>query len=370
MTLPSLSLPGGLTVSRLGLGTMGLGGRYERDDTRDAEAIALIHRAMDLGITLFDTAEVYGTGHGEEVLGRAVAHRRDQVVIASKFSPHHARAPEVIAACEASLRRLGTDSIDLYQTHWPNPAVPWDETMAGLTRLVEAGKVRAVGFSNTTVADMRQARALLPASVPVAGVQQDYSLVERFVEHAALPYCEEQGLALLAYSPLAQGRLAASDDATLARIAEAHGASAGTVALRWLLAREAVVPIPMTSRVTNLEANVAALDLSLSTADLAALDAAFAVTIEAIPVDRIRVVASHTGKAYTSLTDARANTLNLSPSPADVALELAGGEMLKPIKVRASTDAAGRFDLYEGQLRYWAWRIAHNDTKPILALVR
>ncbi|WP_413204336.1 aldo/keto reductase [Rhodospirillum sp. A1_3_36] len=370
---PPLTLPGGLVVARLGLGTMGLGGRYDRDESGDADAIALIHRALERGVNLFDTASVYGDGHGEEVLGRALLGRRDQAIIATKFKPGQSRAEEVVAACEASLMRLGVDHIDLFQTHWPNPAVPLEDTLAGLTRLVEGGKVRAIGFSNTTVADVRRARALLPDGVAVASLQQDYSLVERFVEHGALPYCQGQGMALLAYSPLGQGRLARNGGSLLETMAADHGVAPGAVALRWLLSRKGVVPIPMTSSLRNLEANLAALDLVLSEDDIALLDRAFSVTIKDISVERIRVVASHTGKAYKRLEDARANTLDLSPSPAEVALELATGEMLKPVKVRPAEGAdgeAGWYDLYEGQLRYWAWRIAHDDGKPITALIR
>jgi len=367
MSLPSITLAGSLSCSALGFGTMGLGGKFERDATNDAEAIRILHRALDLGITLFDTAEVYGAGHSEEILGAALKGRRANVVIATKFNAANSGTDSMIAACEASLRRLGTDTIDLYQTHWPNPAIPVEETAAGFVHLVTSGKARAIGFSNATTALMRKLTALLPAGFPVATSQQEYNLAERFVERSILPYCRDQGMQLLAYSPLGQGKLAQSP--VLATLATTYQTTPAALALQWLRRQPNTIPIPMTSKIDNLEKNIAAFTHALPDAALVALDQHFARTVMEIPVQAIHVVGTLSGKAYTTLADARANTLSLSPSPTELARELADGDMLKPVKVRPKAGQAGTYDLYEGQLRYWAWRIAHDDRLPIVAQV-
>ncbi|HEU0118787.1 MAG TPA: aldo/keto reductase [Alphaproteobacteria bacterium] len=359
MSIPRIQLPGGLSCSNLGFGTFGIGGKYESDDSHDADSIKIIHRVLDLGINLFDTAEVYGAGRSEEVLGMALRGKRHQAVIASKFNAENSKKEKMIAACEASLKRLQTDVIDLYQTHWPNPAVPPEDIAAGFEHLVKSGKVRAIGFSNATSALMKKITALLPKGFPIASSQQEYNLAERSIERLVLPYCRANNMALLAYSPLGKGKL-------LDQISQDYGISPATLALQWLMQRDGVIPIPATSKIKHLEENVAAVTTPLAPEILEKADKAFRKEAKEIPVDQIDVVASHSGKAYTNLLDAKSNTLKLSPSPTELASELMDGEMLKPVKVRA---ANGRYALYEGQLRYWAWRIAHNDKLPVVAQV-
>jgi aryl-alcohol dehydrogenase-like predicted oxidoreductase len=351
---------------------MGYGGRYTRDSSRDAEATRLLHLAFDLGITFFDTAEVYGAGHSEELLGHAFADRRDTVVLATKFSSNNSSASAVKAACDASLRRLRSDYIDLYQFHWPNCRVPVSETLEALAELVQAGKVRAVGLGNATTADIRNAVACAPAGMPLVSVQEEYNLGERFVEDAVLPFCRQRHMALIAYSPLGQGRLLAAADARqgiLSGIASAYGVTPAQAALQWIARQDGVIAIPMTQQEKNLRANAAALLTPIAPADLDRITCAFRADILRIPTEAIEVVASHTGKIFRSLDEARANTLGLSPSPVELSLELMGGEMLKPVKVRPKNSGSGKFELFEGQLRYWAWIIAHHGARPIPAVV-
>ena len=356
----------------LGLGTMGLGGRYDRDQSRDNEHIALIRDAVALGVTLFDTAEVYGDGHGEELLGRAVAGVRDQVVISTKFSSGNSAYESVVASAEASLRRLGTSWIDIYQAHWPNPSVPQEETVRALERLWREGKIRHVGMSNTTATEARRLLSMIPDGLPVVTMQQDYSLAERFVEHRLLPLCMELGVALTAYSPIAQGRLAKPGDdvagALISELAARNGLTPAQLALAWVARQDSVVPLPMTSQRDHLQANVAAVTAPVPEEDFARLSRAFAQPIKEVATDAIDVVASHTGKAYRTLSDAIANSLDLSPSPVALAEELKDGDMLKPVKLRLCRNS-DRYELFEGQLRYWAWVIAHDGKKPILASI-
>lgn len=199
-------------VSVVGFGTWPLGGRdYGRVD--DTDGIKAVRRAADLGVTLFDAAPIYGNGHAEEVLGRALEPVRREVLIATKCGPIEVRpglvrldlTPQGIQAqCEASLRRLRTDWVDLLQVHWNDPAWPVERTMEALMRLVAAGKVRAVGVSNFSLADLRTATA----AAPVASLQSRYSLLHREVEADVLPFCREAGIGFLAYEPLARGVLA------------------------------------------------------------------------------------------------------------------------------------------------------------------
>lgn len=191
-----------VTVSVVGLGTWPMGGEWW-GGTDDEESIRTIHRALDLGVTLFDTAEAYAAGHAEEVLGRALADRRQQAVIADKVAPNHFEPDQIEAAFEASCRRLQTDSIDVYFLHWPNIDLPIGPAMETLERLRAAGRIRAIGVSNFTSHEMRAASEYGQIDV----LQPPYNMFWRFIEGDQLPYCREKGIGIMAYSGLAQGLL-------------------------------------------------------------------------------------------------------------------------------------------------------------------
>ncbi|MDB5093026.1 MAG: aldo/keto reductase [Candidatus Eremiobacteraeota bacterium] len=300
----------GPPVGEIGYGAMGLTWAYGepiRAD-REAEAIALIHRAIDLGVTLFDTAEVYGPFTNEELLGKALKGKRDQVVVATKtgFVPQAAGEqmrrdgrPETIKrAVEGSLRRLQTDVIDLYQLHRVDPNVPVEESVGAMAELVAAGKVRMLGLSEVDVETLQRANTVHP----IATLQSELSLWTRDALPEILPWCKAHGVGFLAFSPLGRGfltgRLAQRDiaptdfRATLPRfqgenfdrnqrlveqveaVARRAGATNGQVALAWTLAQgQNVIPIPGTKRIAYLEENVGAAGVRLSVADLAELDA-------------------------------------------------------------------------------------------------
>jgi len=296
-----------LEVSAIGLGCMTMTGLYGAGD--DAEATATIHRAAELGVTFLDTSDAYGNGKNEEFVGRAIAGRRDAYVVASKFGNiRHAdgrrgvdgRPEYVAAACEASLRRLRIDCIDLYFQHRVDPDTPIAETVGAMARLVTAGKVRHLGLSEAAPETIRGAHA----EHPIAAVQTEYSLWTRDVEAEVLPTCRELGIGFVAYSPLGRGfltglidsldRLAAKDRRrdhprfhadNLARnqallppireLAAAKGCTPAQVALAWVLAKGPdIVPIPGTKHRRFLEANAAAVDIALTADEVAGLDAA------------------------------------------------------------------------------------------------
>jgi len=254
--------PTGRRLPVLGQGTWNM----ERDDR--AGAIAALRRGLDLGLTHVDTAELYGGGEVEELVGEALAGRRDEVFLASKVLPENASRRGTVAACERSLARLRTDRLDLYLLHWPGRH-PLKDTLAAFEELVRAGKVLAWGLSNF---DEREVAAA------VACNQLLYHLEERGIEHAALPYCEEHGIAVVAYSPLGSGRFPrerSRGGRVLAEIAAAHGATPRQVALAFLLRRPSLFAIPKASRPEHVEENAAAADLVLSEDEARRIDEAF-----------------------------------------------------------------------------------------------
>ncbi|MFI6702551.1 aldo/keto reductase [Streptomyces sp. NPDC050509] len=296
---------GGLEVSRIGLGAMGMSAYYTGAGREEAESVRTIHRALDLGVTHLDTAEVYGPYVNEELVGRAIKGRRDGVVLATKFGlVSHTGRPgpdgtpaNIRAAVEGSLRRLGTDRIDLYYQHRIDPGTPVEETVGALSALVAAGKVRHIGLSEASAATIRRAHAVHP----VSAVQTEYSLWTRDLEADVLPTLRELGIGLVPYSPLGHGFLTGGirsldgldagdwrrtnprftgDNLTrnlrivdqVGEIAVDAGATPAQVALAWLLAQgEGIAPIPGTRRVDRLEENIAADGLRLTADHLARL---------------------------------------------------------------------------------------------------
>ena len=298
-------------VSALGLGCMPMAGvgKNMYGEANEAESIATIHRAIELGVTLFDTAEIYGPLVNEELVGRAIRGKRDAVVIATKFGFRYdengmtgvdSTPANVQRSCEGSLKRLGVETIDLFYQHRVDPNVPIEETVGAMGRLVEQGKVRRLGLSEASAETIRRAAAVHP----IAAVQSEYSLWERDVEADILPMARELGIGFVPYSPLGRGFLTGQitrrEDLpegdyrrndpryseenfdrnmkvveVVKEIAAAHDASAAQVALAWLLAQgEDIVPIPGSKRRVTLEDSMKAAELVLSAEDLARLDAA------------------------------------------------------------------------------------------------
>ncbi len=215
----------GLNVSTVGLGCWAITGDFTWGDQAEADSLATIQTALDVGINLFDTAEVYGDGSSEVMLGKALGARRGDVIIASKVHESHLAGEQVVAACEASLKRLGTDFIDLYQVHWPLRDVPWDETFNALRQLKEQGKIRHIGLSNFGAEDLHDL-VVIGSATGVSSNQLIYNLLARAIEYAVLPSCVERDIGVLCYSPLAQGLLtgkfSSADDVPLPRARTRH----------------------------------------------------------------------------------------------------------------------------------------------------
>jgi diketogulonate reductase-like aldo/keto reductase len=277
----TIALPDGETIPALGIGTWNMG---DRRQTR-VDEIAALQMAVSLGMTVVDTAEMYGNGAAEELVAAALADRRGDIFLVSKVLPQNATRRGTIAACEASLRRLKTDRIDLYLLHWRG-RVPLDETLDAFIILQRDGKIRHWGVSNFDVDDMEELQALDNAAVtPVAINQVLYNLTRRGIENDLLPWSRSRGIPVMAYSPLEQGRLAGSK--ALRTIATRLHATPAQVALAWVLRQPGVMAIPKSGNVKRVRENHAAINLQLAPGDLAALDDAFPPPTSKIPLEMI-----------------------------------------------------------------------------------
>jgi diketogulonate reductase-like aldo/keto reductase len=256
-----------MPMPRLGMGTWHMGEDRAR---RGAEAAAL-RVGLDLGMRLIDTAEMYGEGGAEEIVGQAIRGRRDEAFVVSKFYPHHASRHALRQACDASLRRLAIDRIDCYLYHWRG-SVPLEETVATLEELVAAGKIASWGVSNFDVADLEELVAV-PGGERLAADQVLYNLATRGIEFDLVPWCARRGVDVMAYSPLDEGRLLGHK--VLAAAASRLGASPAEVALAWVLRDPRVAAIPKAARAEHVRSNRRAADLALDGECLAALDHAF-----------------------------------------------------------------------------------------------
>lgn len=278
-SMPTATLPSGEHVSALGQGTWFMGeGRRSR-----ADEIAALRLGIDLGLTLLDTAEMYGDGAAEELIAEAIAGRRDEVFIVSKVLPGNASKRGTAAACEQSLQRLGTDRIDLYLLHWRGH-VPLGETVDALEGLVRSGKIRHWGVSNFDTSDMEEL-SRLPNGDRVQTNQVLFNLKSRGVEWDLLPWCRRRGIPLMAYSPVDHAPGGLMNFPALKAVAERHKATPVQIALAWLLRQDGVIVIPKAGNVAHVRENRAALDLELTPADLAELDRVFPSPHRKAPLD-------------------------------------------------------------------------------------
>ena len=338
-------------ITAIGQGTMGVGGYFDEDRSNDAFFVDMLRMGIGCGMTLIDTAEAYGAGHSEELVGRAVKDCRKDVFVATKVSPQYLGYNGVLRACERSLRRLQTEYIDSYQIHWPNPAVPIEETLKAMGKLVEDGKVRHVGVSNFSLGQLKRANEILKGRI--ASIQIEYNLFDRIAEIDIIPYCEREGITVLAYSPLDQGRRLGHR--LLLDLAMKYGKTVTQVVLRWLTKNRQVVAVPKAITPTHIKENAMATDFDLEDGDIESISQAFAQPVVDIPTDKIRV--------------SRDGLDRFTPGPEALAKDIMGGETIKPVRVIRMRDK-GKYVLAEGRLRYWAWVFAHDGRVPIPALVR
>lgn len=241
-----------MNIPLLGMGTWGMGGKYEKDTSNVEQSVSILKQGLDLGIKLIDTAELYGEGLTEEIVGRAIkGHPREEVFIITKVWKTHLRHRDVLAAAEKSLERLQTDYIDLYLIHWPNEETPLEETMRALEELVSNKKVRFIGVSNFSVILMKEAKSYL-RKIKLSANQIEYSLLEHSAEKDIIPFCKENDIQVIAHRPLAKGRLALEQKEMLEALSKKYQKTPIQIALNWLISQD-IVAIPKTSDAGHLK---------------------------------------------------------------------------------------------------------------------
>jgi diketogulonate reductase-like aldo/keto reductase len=262
----------GIQIPKIGFGTWKIGGGSYADSSQDARSLAALQSALELGYTHFDTAEIYASGHTEELLGRAIRETstpRESLFVTSKVDPSNLRYKDVLVACTNSLRRLGMEYLDLYLIHWPSGSISLTETFRALNQLLREGRVRRVGVSNFDLRLLEQARA--ESETPVFTDQVPYSLADRsYVRKGVLEYCQKNDILLTAYSPIKQMR--SRENSTLKAIAQAHKATVHQIALAWLVSQPRVITIPMSFNREHIAENFVAADIELTEREVEQLD--------------------------------------------------------------------------------------------------
>lgn len=369
----SLETVDGTGISRVALGATGTGTAQGATAAGDAKRIALFRSALDWGVNLFDTAELYGGGYSESLLGRAFSGCRESVFICSKFNPGHATAAGIEQAVDGSLRRLHTDYIDLYQLHWPSPFVPFEETWDAVSRLIDAGKVRFFGVGNCSHREFSQYRRV--SGDRIAAVELPFNVSE---PDAALPFLSwagQSGKRIFAYSPLGQGRLCRSrvGDPAVSAIMQRHRVSENQLALAWILRLSNVIPVFQTGSPEHLRENLAAASIALGDDEARALQEAYAAATSEVPLSKIALPAVDGKEGYASPEEAAANALDWIPSPALLAERIRRGDRPYPLRL-VGPDAHGRYhpdgyDLRGEMKKYWAWRLVLEEATPVPAYV-
>lgn len=254
----------------LGMGTWGMGGKYERDPSNAKESVEILKAGLDLGIRLIDVAELYGGGLTEEIVSEAIKdYKREDIFIISKVWKDNLRYEDVLKAIQGSLKRLKTGYIDLYLVHWPNDEIPLSETMRAMEYLADEGLARYIGVSNFSVELLKEAQNRLDHA-KIAANQIEYNLIERSAEKDIIPYCQKNGIKVIAYRPLARGGLAGSENKTLEALAQKYNKTPAQIALNWIIFKD-IVAIPKAGSIAHLKENYGALGWSLEAEDVIAL---------------------------------------------------------------------------------------------------
>ena len=364
-----------IQVPVIGQGCMGIGGYFSRDSSMDSSYINALKLGIELGMSFLDTSEIYGEGHSEELVGEAIAGLRDKVFIATKVSPENLSHNNILKSVEGSLGRLRTDYIDLYQIHWPNPRINIHETMEAMEQLIRQSKIRYIGVSNFSLRGFKEARKALTGT-GIVSIQTEYNYFDRTIESDILPYCEQEGVTVIAYSPLDQGKIVSSNGKIqkLKVMADKYGKTMAQIVLNWLISHRRVIAIPKAADYKHIIENASAADFNLPECDVEELNNIFCQETIYVPIDRIRVnnEGLRNSSIYQTLDEALENRFGLVPSPFDLASSIHDGDFLKPVRVVKSKDVTGKcdYELVEGRIRFWAWVIAHEGKMPIPAYVR
>ena len=363
----------GTPISRLAFGATGTGTAEQATPEKDASRINLFRSAFELGINVFDTAELYGGGYSEILLGRAFSHCRESVFICTKFNPDNASAIGIAQAVEGSLRRLGTDYIDLYQLHWPSPFVPFEESWNTLSRLLEEGKIRFFGVGNCSYEELLNYEFL--SGGKITSVELPFNIAEPEIAKPFLSWACNAEKRLFAYSPLGQGRLCHSHSKTpiLLEISERHSISENQLALAWVMSHSGTVPVFQTSSLNHLRDNLAGASISLNQKEIKELENAYATPPREIRLSQVRIGSLDGREGYSSCEEALSNLHNWIPSPALLAERIRRGGHPPPLRlVKPNVEGLYCLDSYDfgGEMKkYWAWRLASDEDAKVLAYI-
>jgi len=339
-----------------------------------SDFVKVIKKGIDLGMTLIDTAEVYDKGVSEELVGQGIRNVRKKVIVASKVSPENLSCDDLLSSLDKSLKRLKSEYIDLYQIHWTNPKVTFQETAEGMLKAIKAGKIRYIGICNCSATEIDDFNLLLKEE-KVVSLQVEYNLRERYIEKEIVNKCLNSKTTIIAYSPLLHGKLSSGNEKiqVLRKLAEKYNKTLAQIALNWVVHKEPIIAIPKTTSDKHLTENAGAADFVLDENEYSFINNMFKPNIASVPTDNIHV--SQQGidnrKVYNTMEEALANKFKFTPSPLDLADDIRNGHILKPVKVvkNKNIDKKYEYELIEGRIRYWAWVIAFKGQKPIEVLI-
>jgi aryl-alcohol dehydrogenase-like predicted oxidoreductase len=342
-------------VSRLALGVNKTGNKNSSSISEERKRIYFYHKAMSLGINLFDTAELYGGGYSEEILGKALADRRSSALICSKFNARNSKKNKLKKSLEYSLKRLGTDYIDFYVAHWPNPNVPIEDIVESLNEFKKEGKIRAFGLSNAVYGEVNEFRVKNNNNFFI--VENEYNIVERSVEKKILPMCYDNNCLFMAYSPLVQGRRF-SDNKEINELNKKYSCTTQQLMLYWTNRKE-IVSIVRTFNTEHLQDNVGTLNMKVDPADIKILENIFNTKKAIVDIADIEI----DNRCYSNVSDAIENKKDLIPSPLLLSERIRSNYKLPPLRVTKVNDKYRILDdFYSAEIKkYWASKICNED---------
>ena len=368
---------GDMLVSKIALGTSGSGTSTTASTESINSRMKLYRDAIDLGVNIFDTAEIYGGGFAEKVLGRALSGLRKNVFISSKFNPNHISSQSIINAAESSLIRLKTDYIDLYQMHWPNPELDMSIIAEAISALLNDGKIKYFGVSNFSFQELVEIQNYIKP-IPITGLECHYNVSEKDIELDILPYCSQHKINILAYSPLGQGKLISrlSKTSLLNKLCDKYSVTTSQLILNWFSLKKGVIPIVRTKNIDHLWENINSFEFEIELSDHQMLDNA--LRVEKINIDCKNIVIEEIDRrvVYKSKSQAIANKLNWIPSPSLISSRIVNYNVFEPIKlIRCRIDNREekyKLDPYDflGEVKkYWGWVLARGLKSEIPAIL-
>jgi len=356
----------------IGQGTGSKGADHKSFEQDFHTLVSSIKFGIDLGLNLIDTAEIYADGRSESIVGAAIKSSRNSVLIATKFSPDHHRSKQVISSAKDSLRRLGTDFIDIYQIHWPNPSVPLEETIYAMTDLQEKGFIKEIGVCNFNYKQLLEAVSIAhKLGTRIYTNQIKFNLVDQFAYQNIKKFCNDNQVKVIAYSPF-KSILNGSEarKLILSKIAKEYEATEMQVALAWIISHSNVIPVPESSNINHIKQISETQNLKLTEGSILELQNIFSNLVIDLPVHKVR--SRNSQRKYVSI-DKKMEIEKISnqfvPSIIELAAEIATGEILQPILVRKSLLDDDLFEIMEGELRFWAYVYVNGETSTIPAII-